>query len=121
MPGVKAIRGATQVAENSSTAISAATQELLSEMLSANAIEIPDVISIIFTASPDLNATFPARAARDLGFTETALLCAVEIDVPGALSRVVRILIHSNVSDPQAEISHIYLHGAKSLRTDIAK
>jgi chorismate mutase len=120
MSGVKAIRGATQVAENSSTAISAAAQELLSEMLRANAVEIPDVISIILTASPDLNASFPASAARDIGFTDTALLCAVEIDVPGALSRVVRILVHSNVPDSQTDISHIYLHGAKSLRTDIA-
>ena len=120
MSGVKAIRGATQVAENSSTAINAATRELLSEMLRANGIEIPEVISIIFTVSPDLNAAFPASAAREIGFTETALLCAVEIDVPGALSRIVRILIHSNVSDAHAEIAHIYMHGAKSLRTDIA-
>jgi chorismate mutase len=121
MSGVKAIRGATQVAENSSTAINAATRELLLEMLRANGIEIPDVISIIFTVSPDLNAAFPASAAREIGFTETALLCAVEIDVPGAPSRIVRILIHSNVSDAHAEIAHIYQHGAKSLRTDIAK
>ena len=121
MSGVKAIRGATQVAENSSAAINAATRELLSEMLRANKIEIPDVISIIFTVSPDLNAAFPASAAREIGFIETALLCAVEIDVPGALSKIVRILVHTNVREATAEISHIYLHGAKSLRTDISK
>lgn len=121
MSSVKAIRGATQVAENTVGSINAATRELLLEMLKANSLEIVDVISAIFTATADLNACFPASAAREIGFTETPLLCAVEIDVPGGLPRVVRILIHANVGDSKAEIAHIYLHGAKSLRIDIAK
>ena len=121
MLGVKAIRGATQVRENSEPAITEGTRELLLEMVKANGLEISSVISAIFTVSPDLNATFPARAARDIGFSDVPLLCAVEIDVPGALERVVRILMHCTVSEAAAPISHIYLHGAKSLRTDIAK
>jgi chorismate mutase len=121
MSTVKAIRGATQVVENSAQAITDGTRELLLEMIKANGLEISNVISAIFTVSPDLNATFPARAAREVGFSETPLLCAVEIDVPGALDRVVRILMHCSVPEEKMAISHIYLHGAKSLRTDIAK
>jgi chorismate mutase len=121
MSTVKAIRGATQVVENSAQAITDGTRELLLEMIEANGLEISNVISAIFTVSPDLNATFPARAAREVGFNETPLLCAVEIDVPGALDRVVRILMHCSVPEEEMAISHVYLHGAKSLRTDIAK
>ena len=109
------------MALNSAQAITDGTRELLLEMIKANGLEISNVISAIFTVSPDLNATFPARAARDIGFNETPLLCAVEIDVPGALDRVVRILMHCSVADSSTAISHIYLHGAKSLRTDISK
>ena len=118
---VKAIRGATQAEANSSDSISAATQELLLEMLKANQIRVEDVISVIFTVSPDLNAAFPATAARQVGFSDTPLLCAVEIGVPGALERAVRILMHCSVDASTLPISHIYLHGAKSLRSDISK
>ena len=121
MSKVKAVRGATQVEANTPAAISEATQELLREMLKANELDVEDVISVIFTVSPDLDAAFPASSAREVGFADTPLLCAVEIGVPGALDRVVRILIHCNVKNDGATISHIYLHGAKSLRSDIAK
>ncbi len=118
---VRAIRGATQVEENSATAIAAGTKELLAEILRANELEVTQVISVLLTATPDLNAAFPAAAAREVGFESTPLLCAVEIDVPGALSRVVRAMVTVETDRTMAEISHIYLGGAKALRRDIAQ
>lgn len=118
---VRAIRGATQVEENSATAIAAGTKELLAEILRANELEVAQVISVLLTATPDLNAAFPAAAAREVGFESTPLLCAVEIDVPGALSRVIRAMVTVETDRTMAEISHIYLGGAKALRRDIAQ
>ncbi len=118
---VRAIRGATQVAANTAEAISAGTQELVSEIIKSNGLETADIISILFTASPDLNASFPAAAVRSLGLTDTPLICAVEIDVPGALERTIRVMAHVDTALPKEEIAHIYLHGAKSLRSDIAQ
>jgi chorismate mutase len=118
---VRAIRGATQVAANTAEAITEATQELVREILLANSLTADDVISVLFTSSPDLNAAFPAAAARSLGFENTPLICSVEIDVPGALERTVRVLAHVQTTLLKNEISHIYLHGAKALRRDIAQ
>jgi len=118
---VRAIRGATQVVANSAEAISSGTQELISEILKGNGITPADVISILFTASPDLTASFPAAAVRSLGFEGTPLICAVEIDVPGALPRTIRVMAHVETHLSKSEISHIYLHGAKALRADIAQ
>ena len=118
---VRAIRGATQVEENSASAIAAGTKELLAEVLRSNNLEVGQVISVLLTATPDLNAAFPAAAAREVGFDSTPLLCAVEIDVPGALQRVVRAMVTVETSQSMAEISHIYLGGAKALRRDIAQ
>ena len=118
---VRAIRGAVQVEANTAEAISAGTQELLSEILRANHLPIESVISVLLTATPDLNATFPAAAAREVGFEATPLLCAVEIDVQGALPRVVRAMFTVETELSSAEISHIYLGGAKALRRDIAQ
>lgn len=118
---VRAIRGATQVAENSPEAIAAGVKELLTEILKSNALTPDEVISILFTASPDLNAAFPAAFAREVGFESVPLICAVEIDVPGALERTIRIMAHVETSKGAQEISHIYLHGAKALRRDIAQ
>jgi chorismate mutase len=118
---VRAIRGATQVEENSAIAIAAGTKELLAEILRANELKVTQVISVLLTATPDLNAAFPAAAAREVGFESTPLLCAVEIDVPGALSRVVRAMVTVETDRTMAEISHIYLGGAKALRRDIAQ
>lgn len=116
---VRAIRGATQVEVNTVEAIAAATQELIGEILACNNLAVDDVISILFTATPDLTATFPAAAVRSLGFDDTPLICAVEIDVPGALARVIRAMVHVESSLGKSELAHIYLHGAKSLRRDI--
>lgn len=118
---VRAIRGATQVVANSTEAIAIGTQELVSEILKSNGITPAEVISILFTASPDLNAAFPAAAVRSLGFEGTPLICAVEIDVPGALERTIRVMAHVETPLSKSEVSHIYLHGAKALRADIAQ
>ena len=118
---MRAVRGATQVDENSSQAIGVAVVELLTKMISDNQIDTSDLVSIIFTATRDLDADFPAVAAHSIGLGEVPLLCAVEIDVPGSLSRVVRVLMHINSSKSLSEIKHIYLKGATSLRKDIAQ
>ena len=118
---VRAIRGATQVAENSPEAIAAGVKELLTEILQSNEITPSEVISVLFTASPDLNAAFPAAFAREVGFESVPLICAVEIDVPGALERTIRVMAHIETQKNADEISHIYLHGAKALRRDIAQ
>jgi chorismate mutase len=118
---VRAIRGAVQVEANTPEAISAGTKELLVEIMKANGLSHDDVISVLLTATPDLNAAFPAAAAREVGFESTPLLCAVEIDVPGALSRVVRAMATVETTLKSSEITHIYLGGAKALRRDIAQ
>ncbi len=118
---VRAIRGATQVSANSEAAIAAGTQELVREMMAANNLDPHSIISVLFTASPDLTGAFPAASVRSMGLEDTPLICAVEIDVPGALQRTIRVMMHAETEKSKAEISHIYLHGAKSLRTDIAQ
>jgi chorismate mutase len=118
---VRAIRGATQVVANSPEAIAAGVKELLTEILTANALTPSDVISVLFTASPDLNAAFPAAFAREVGFESVPLICAVEIDVPGALERTIRLMAHVETEKSAKEVSHIYLYGAKALRRDIAQ
>jgi chorismate mutase len=118
---VRAVRGATQVEANTAESITAATQELLLEIMAANSLSAEDVISVLFTSSPDLNATFPAAAARSVGFESTPLICSVEIDVPGALPRTVRVMAHVETDLPKSDVAHIYLHGAKALRRDIAQ
>jgi chorismate mutase len=98
-----------------------AVSELLSQMLAANQLEIEDLISVIFTATPDLTSEFPAVAARKIGLGNVPLLCTVEIDVPQSLPRVVRILLHAQLERPLAEVKHIYLRGATVLRKDLAQ
>ncbi|GAB3981689.1 chorismate mutase [Actinoallomurus acanthiterrae] len=118
---VRAVRGAVQVDENDRDQILEATAELVAEVMSRNALTTDDVISVIFTATPDLTAEFPALAARKLGFNEVPLLCASEIDVPHALPRVVRLMAHIETDRPRSEIQHVYLRGAVALRLDIAQ
>lgn len=114
----RGIRGATTVEENSAEAILAATRELLYIMIRANTVHVNDVASVIFTTSKDLNATYPALAARQLGWYDAALLCGHEMDVPDGLERCIRILIHWNTVCGPEEIVHVYLNGAKDLRPD---
>jgi chorismate mutase len=118
---VRAIRGAVQVDSDQREAIIEGTAELVAEVMSRNELVTDDVISVLFTATPDLTAEFPALAARKIGFTDVPLLCAVEIDMPGAMPRVVRLMMHVETGRPRSEIRHVYLHGAKALRLDIAQ
>ena len=118
---VRAIRGATQVEANDRDSILEGTAELVSEVMSRNELCTDDVISVIFTVTPDLNAEFPALAARKTGFHDVPLLCANEIDVPHALPRVVRLMMHVNTERPRSDVQHVYLRGAVALRLDIAQ
>jgi chorismate mutase len=119
--GIRGVRGATQVKENSVQEIGLAVAELLAKMIEDNQVNKVDLISIIFTATADLTADFPAVAARSIGLGDVPLLCAVEIDVPGSLPRIVRILMHLNSDKSLSEIKHIYLNGASVLRKDLAQ
>jgi len=115
----RGIRGATTAEKNTAEAILAATRELLSLIIGANDLKVEDVASAIFTTTPDLNAAFPAQAARELGWQGVALLCGHEMGVPGALGKCVRVLIHWNTEKRQDEVVHVYIKGAKALRPDI--
>ncbi|HWL35229.1 MAG TPA: chorismate mutase [Frankiaceae bacterium] len=116
---VRAVRGATQVDRDERDVVLEATSELVSAVLWRNGITPSDLISVIFTATPDLTSEFPAYAARQLGITDVPLLCATEIDVPNAMPRVLRLLAHFESDRTRAEIRHVYLRGAVSLRTDL--
>ena len=118
---VRAIRGATQATGNDRDAILDATAELVRAVLDRNDLQPDQLISVIFTATPDLTADFPAYAARSMGITDVPLLCATEIDVPGAMPRVVRLLAHVESDLPRAEFRHVYLRGATALRTDLLR
>ncbi len=115
---VRGIRGATVAAANTKESILDATRELLLDMIAANDIQPEDVASAWFTTSPDLNAEYPAPAARALGWTDVALLCTHEMNVPHGLPRCIRILIHLNTDKPTHAIKHIYLGEAATLRPD---
>lgn len=118
---VRAIRGAIQVDADDRDSIIAGTTELVSAIMERNRLTTDDVISVLFTATPDLTSEFPALAARKLGFHDVPLICCTEIDVPGALPRVVRLMAHVETDRPRAEIQHVYLRGAVALRQDIAQ
>ncbi|HVL84689.1 MAG TPA: chorismate mutase [Pseudonocardia sp.] len=116
---VRAIRGATQVERDSREDILARSAELVSAVLERNGLTSDDIISILFTATPDLTAEFPAYAARQLGLTDVPLMCATEMAVPGALPRTLRLLAHVETGRDRAELRHVYLRGAAALRTDL--
>ncbi|MDW7651674.1 MAG: chorismate mutase [Bacillota bacterium] len=116
---VRGIRGAINVSQNSESEILGATRELLRKMARANSVSKEDIASIYFTLTPDLNACFPAAAARELGWTYVPLLCAVEVDVPGAMAFCIRVLMQVNTEKSQQEIKHIYLREARALRGDL--
>ena len=120
MSAVRGVRGATTVEENTKAAIVAEGRALLEAMVEANGIDPADVASIFFTATPDLDAEFPAQAARQMGGDNVAILCAHEMSVPGPLPLCLRILVHWNTTRTQAEVKHVYMKGAKALRPDRA-
>ena len=117
---VRGIRGATSVTENTREAILEATAELLEAVVESNEIERGDVVSAFFTTTQDLNAEYPAVAARAAGWTDVPLLCGHEMNVPGGLPRCLRLLIHVNSDRALSEINHVYLREAVRLRPDIA-
>jgi len=118
---VRAIRGAIQLDVDEREHLLSCTRELVTEVLRANAIHTDDLISIIFTVTADLRSEFPALAARELGLGDVPLLCTTEIDVPGALPRVVRLMAHAETERARADVRHVYLRGAVVLRRDLAQ
>jgi chorismate mutase len=118
---VRAIRGAIQVDADDRDAILEGTAELVTAVMTRNDLTPDDVISVLFTVTPDLTTEFPALAARKLGFHAVPLMCATEIPVKGALPRVVRLMAHVETERPRAQIQHVYLRGAAGLRLDIAQ
>ena len=116
---VRAVRGAIQVDADERDAILKGTTELITSVLERNALTPDDLISVVFTATPDLTAEFPAYAARLLGFTDVPLLCATEIAVPGSMPRVLRLMAHIETERSRAELHHVYLGGAAALRRDL--
>jgi len=117
----RGVRGATTVTENSREAILNATRQMLALLIRRNQIKSEDIASAIFTVTKDLNAEFPALAARQLGWLEVPLLCGYEIEVPGSLPLCVRVLVHWNTELSQSDIQHIYIHDAVRLRPDLSK
>ena len=117
----RGVRGATTADANTSQDILKATRELLALLIRRNGIEAEDVASAIFTTTPDLDAEFPALAARQLNWLTVALMCTHELGVPDSLQKCIRILIHWNSDKPADEIQHVYIKGAVSLRPDLSK
>jgi chorismate mutase len=115
----RGVRGATTVTENTAEAILSATRELLEAVIEANGIEEDTVASVIFTTTPDLNAVYPAQAAREIGWRRTALMGCQEIEAPDGLPYCIRVLIHWNTSRSLDEIRHVYMRGAERLRRDL--
>jgi chorismate mutase len=113
-----AVRGAVKVASNDQDAVLAATEELMRKLIERNGLEPPQMVSCIFTSTQDLNAEFPAVAARTLGLDAVPLLCAQEIDVPGAMRSVIRVLVHYHAPAGH-EPAHTYLGEAQELRSDL--
>lgn len=115
---LRALRGAITVDANDVDAILDATEELTRAVLEANELEHEDLVSCIFTCTSDLNAEFPAVAARRMGLSDVPLLCAREIEVPGALPRVIRLMLHA-YADESVPAKHVYLREATALRKDL--
>lgn len=118
---VRAIRGAIQLDTDERSHLLKSTAELVTKVLHENNLSQADLISIFFTATPDVTSEFPALAARELGLGDVPLMCSVEMDVRGAMPRVIRLMMHVETGLSRSEIQHIYLRGAAKLRTDLAQ
>lgn len=117
----RAVRGATQLDEDTKEHMLTRVAEMVTDVMGANGLEVDDFISVIFTATSDLVAEFPAYAARQLGFGDVPLLCARELEIERSMPRVIRMLAHIETDLPRADITHVYLHGAAALRTDLTR
>lgn len=118
---VRAVRGATQLDDDDREQMLARVSEMVLDVMASNGLDVNDFISVIFTATSDLVSEFPAYAARQLGFGEVPLICARELEIAGSMPRVVRMMAHVETDLPRAEITHVYLHGAAALRTDLTR
>lgn len=118
---IRAIRGAIQLDVDEREHLLKSTAELLTKTLHANNIDSSQLISIMFTATKDIRSEFPALAARELGLGDVPLMCFVEMDVEGAMPRVIRLLVNAEIDTPRSEIQHVYLRGATKLRLDLAQ
>ena len=119
MTKCRGVRGATSVDTNEPDVILAATRDLLDRIVSANGLAIEDVTSVIFTATPDLDAAYPAQAAREMGWSNVPLLCMQEMSVVGSLPRCIRVLLHWNTDRSPEQVQHVYLGWARVLRSDL--
>ncbi len=117
---MRGIRGAITVGADEPQAILDATKRLLTEMTNRNGVELDDIASVLFSMTPDLHAAFPALGAREMGWVYVPMLHFTEIDVPGAMPRCIRVLMHVETPRSQEAIEHAYLEGARELRPDIA-
>ncbi|AQS58586.1 chorismate mutase [Desulforamulus ferrireducens] len=120
MAFVRGIRGAITVERNNSEEIGAATKELLQTIAERNQLDLEDVVSVFFTVTEDLTASYPAKAAREIGWHNVPLFSALEPPIEGALPRCIRILVHVNTGKSQQEIKHVFLREAACLRPDLA-
>ena len=118
---VRAVRGATQLETDEREHMLERVAEMVTDVMTANGLEVDDFISVIFTATSDLVSEFPAYAARGLGFGEVPLICARELEIAGSMPRVVRMMAHVETEAQRADITHVYLHGAAALRKDLTR
>lgn len=117
---MRGIRGAITVNADDANQIAGATQRLLAEMTAQNGVELEEIASVLFSVTTDLRAAFPALSAREMGWVHVPMLHFCEIEVPGSMPRVIRVLMHVNTRLRQDEIAHVYLEGARALRPDLA-
>jgi chorismate mutase len=118
-PRVRALRGATTLDTDERGHLIERTQELIAELFRRNAMSEDDLISILFTATDDIHSAYPAEAAREAGITHVPLLCARELEIEGGIARCVRLLVHAYTDRGVHDLRHVYLHGARQLRTDL--
>ncbi len=118
---IRGIRGATQLEHDDREEMSEAVVELLRALVDRNGLQLDELVSVLFTATPDLRCDFPASAARGLDLDGVPLICAQELDVVGALPRVIRILIHAEMAAPRDQVVHVYLRGTEILRRDLGR
>lgn len=118
---VRAVRGATQLEADTREQMLDRVAEMVTDVMTSNGLDVDDFISVIFTATSDLVSEFPAYAARQLGFGDVPLICARELEIAGSMPRVVRMMAHVETDLPRADITHVYLHGAAALRSDLTR
>lgn len=118
---IRAIRGATQLDKDDASELKKLTAELVTKVLHENELELAQLVSIYFSATTDLVSEFPALAARELGLGDVPMMCGVEMNVTGSMPRVIRLMMTVDCDTPRSEIKHVYLHGAKALRLDLAQ